>query len=103
MSIGNLLRASVILLCWRWGWGGRWRGTRREGEMLGHQTKDIQTQRHHHGISLVVQWLRLHVYNAGGPGSITGRGARSHMLQLRVHIPQQRSQRSQSNHHEDLN
>ena len=52
--------------------GGRWRGGRREGEMLGHQTKDIQTQRHHHGTSLVVQWLRLHVHNAGGPGSITG-------------------------------
>ena len=103
--IGNLLRASVILLCWRWG-GGRWRGGRREGEILGYQTKDIQTQRHHHGSSLVVRWLRLHVHNAGGPCLITGQGARSHMPQLRVHTPQQRSQSSQiniqSNHHEDL-
>ncbi|TEA28867.1 hypothetical protein DBR06_SOUSAS4010084, partial [Sousa chinensis] len=29
--------------------------------------------------SLVVQWVRLHAPNAGGPGSIPGRGARSHM------------------------
>ncbi|TEA32400.1 hypothetical protein DBR06_SOUSAS4710025, partial [Sousa chinensis] len=38
--------------------------------------------------SLVVQWLRLHTPNAGGPGSIPGRRTRSHMLQLRVHMPQ---------------
>ena len=29
------------------------------------------------GISLVVQWLRLHAPNAGGPGSIPGQGTRS--------------------------
>ncbi|TEA31888.1 hypothetical protein DBR06_SOUSAS8310129, partial [Sousa chinensis] len=29
--------------------------------------------------SLVVQWLRLHAPNAGGPGSIPGQGTRSHM------------------------
>ena len=39
-------------------------------------------------ISLVVQWLRLHAANAGGLGSIPGQGTRSHMLQLRVHMPQ---------------
>ncbi|TEA23038.1 hypothetical protein DBR06_SOUSAS12510031, partial [Sousa chinensis] len=33
--------------------------------------------------SLVVQWLRLHTPNAGGPGSIPGQGTRSRMLQLR--------------------
>ena len=33
--------------------------------------------------SLVVQWLWLHAPNAGDPGSITGQGTRSHMLQLR--------------------
>ncbi|TEA36668.1 hypothetical protein DBR06_SOUSAS310070, partial [Sousa chinensis] len=38
--------------------------------------------------SLVVQWLRLHTPNAGGPGSIPGQGTRSHMLQLRVHMLQ---------------
>ena len=32
----------------------------------------------------VVQWPRLHVPNAGGPGSIPGQGTRSHRLQLRV-------------------
>ena len=33
--------------------------------------------------SLVVQCLRLHTPNAGGPSSIPGKGTRSHMLQLR--------------------
>ena len=31
------------------------------------------------GTSLMVQWVRLHAPNAGGPGSIPGRGTRSHM------------------------
>ena len=31
------------------------------------------------GTSLVVQWVRHHAPNAGGPGSIPGRGTRSHM------------------------
>ena len=35
-----------------------------------------------------VQELRLHTPSAGGPGLIPGQGARSHMLQLRVHMPQ---------------
>ena len=36
------------------------------------------------GTSLVVQWLRLHVPNSGGLGSIPGQGTRSHMLQLMI-------------------
>ena len=40
------------------------------------------------GTSLVVQRLRLHAPSAGGPGSIPGRGTRSHMPQLKVHMPQ---------------
>ena len=40
------------------------------------------------GTSLVVQWLRLHAPNAGGPGSIPGQGTRSHMLQLSVPVQQ---------------
>ena len=36
------------------------------------------------GTSLVVQWLRLQAPNAGGLGSMPGRGTRSHVLQLRV-------------------
>ncbi|TEA37616.1 hypothetical protein DBR06_SOUSAS5310046, partial [Sousa chinensis] len=35
--------------------------------------------------SLVVKWVRLHAPNAGGPGSIPGRGTRS------ACIPQPRS------------
>ena len=44
------------------------------------------------GTSLVVQGLRLHVPNAGGLGLISGQGTRSHMLQLRVHMLQQKLQ-----------
>ena len=44
------------------------------------------------GTSLVVQGLRLHAPNAGGLGLISGRGTRSHMLQLRVHMLQQKLQ-----------
>ena len=40
------------------------------------------------GASLVVQWLRLHVPNAEGPGSIPGQGTRSQMPQLRAGMPQ---------------
>ena len=32
-----------------------------------------------YGTSLVAQWIRLRAPNAGGPGSIPGQGARSHM------------------------
>ena len=42
------------------------------------------------GTSLVVQCLRLHAPKAGDPGSIPGQGTRSHMLQLRVCVLQQR-------------
>ena len=36
----------------------------------------------------VAQQLRLHAPNAGGLSSILGPGTRSHMLQLRVQMPQ---------------
>ena len=42
------------------------------------------------GTSLVVQWLRLHTPNSGGPGSIPGQGTRSRMPQLRAHMLQRR-------------
>ena len=32
----------------------------------------------------VVQWLRSHALNAGGPGSISGQETRSHMPQLKI-------------------
>ena len=44
------------------------------------------------GTSLVVQWVRLHAPNAGGPGSTLVRELDpTCMLQLRVHMPQLRS------------
>ena len=38
------------------------------------------------GASLSIQWLRLHVPNAGAPGLIPGPGTRFHMLQLKKEI-----------------
>ena len=35
-----------------------------------------------------IQWLRLHAPGAEGPGSISGRGIGSHMLQLKVCMSQ---------------
>ena len=39
------------------------------------------------GISLVVQWLRLHAPNVGGPDLIPGQGTRSHMPKVQIHMP----------------
>ena len=59
------------ILAWRIPWteepGGLW---------------SMESHRHTH------QWLRLCTPSAGGPGSIPGQGTRSHMLQLRVCMPQ---------------
>ena len=38
-----------------------------------------ETEEKNLGTSLVAQWLGLSAPNAGGPGSIPGRGTRSHM------------------------
>ena len=38
-------------------------------------------------ISLVDQWLRPRVPNAGAPDSTPGQETRSHMLQLSIHMP----------------
>ena len=46
------------------------------------------------GTSLVVQWLRLPTPNGGCLGSIPGQGTISHMPELRVHMPQLKSQHS---------
>ena len=40
------------------------------------------------GISLVVQWLRLHAPSVGGPGWMPPQGTRSHVPQLIVCVPQ---------------
>ena len=39
----------------------------------------------------MVQWLRLHAPNAGGPASIPGQGTRSRMRQLRARTRQLRA------------
>ncbi|TEA26220.1 hypothetical protein DBR06_SOUSAS37210009, partial [Sousa chinensis] len=47
------------------------------------------------GTSLVVQWIRLCAPTAGGPGSIPGRGNRSHRhAATKSYMPQLRSQRA---------
>ena len=40
----------------------------------------------------MVQWLTLCAPNAGGLGLIPGQGTRSHILQLKVHMPHWKSQ-----------
>ena len=40
------------------------------------------------GTALVVPWLRHRAPNAGGPGLIPGQGTRSHTLQVRIRMPQ---------------
>ena len=47
------------------------------------------------GTSLVVQWLKLHDPNAGGPGMIPGQGTRYCMPQLKIRMPEQRSHMQQ--------
>ena len=44
----------------------------------------ILKKKYSQGISLAVQWLRLHASSAWGPGLIPGQGNRSHMLQLKI-------------------
>ena len=50
--------------------------------------REIVSVKNHSETSLVVQWLRLCAPNTGGLGSIPSQGTRSHMLQLRVYMPQ---------------
>ena len=49
------------------------------------------------GTSLVVQWLRLQVPNAGSMGLIPRQEARSHMLQLKIPHAATETQYSQMN------
>ena len=41
-----------------------------------HKSEKLEfvTLKYKYGTSLVAQWLRLHAYNAGGTGSISGQG-----------------------------
>ena len=47
----------------------------------------------------MIQWLRLCIPSARGPGSIPGQGTRFHMPQLRAHMPQLKDPAC---HNEDL-
>ena len=47
--------------------------------------------------SLVVQWLKLHTPNAGGPGLIPGQETTSHTLQLKMPHATTKTQHSQIN------
>ena len=49
-----------------------------------HKTISYLIKKNVSGTSLVVQWLRLHAPNAGGPGLIPVQRARSHIPQPRV-------------------
>ena len=51
------------------------------------------------GTSLVVQWLRLRVPDAGGLGSIPGQGTSSHMPQLKILHAATKTHHSQINMH----
>ena len=46
-----------------------------------------RNKRSDEGISLVVQWLRLHAPNVGSPDLNPGQGTRSHMPKVRIHMP----------------
>ena len=48
---------------------------------------DYTTEKYVGGASLVVQWLSLCAPNTGALGLVPDQGARSHVLQLRVHKP----------------
>ena len=67
-------------------------GTHRQIPITGRQHEDTEI-----GTCLAVQWLRLHTPNAGCPGSIPGKGAISHMSQLKIPHTTNKTQTSQIN------
>ena len=68
---------------------GRKKG-RQEGEEGREEgrTPDCLHQNLSSGTSVMVQWLRLRVPNAGDPSLIPGQAPRSHVLQLKVSLAQ---------------
>ena len=52
---------------------------KREGAETREEKEEEKEKKQEEGTSLVVQWVRPHAPNAGGPGSIPGQGTRSHM------------------------
>ena len=83
--LAHSIESMTNLLPCRVQWGPR------TGSNIRRWYKDINTHQAfkcsisvHSGDSLVVQWLRVCAPNAGGPGSISGQGTRSRMLQLKI-------------------
>ena len=60
-----------------------------------HRVAESDTTERLNWTELMVQWLKLHAPNAGGPGSIPSQRTRSYIAQLRVHILQLRFQMPQ--------
>ena len=69
----NMQRTEIVIL-------GRGEHTRKSSEKKKYKGLFM-------GTSLVVQQLRCHAPNAGGPSSIPGQGTRSHMARLDVRMP----------------
>ena len=68
--------------------GGSAKWYNRSGGQFGSFLKSLT------GTSLVIQWLRLHAPNAGGPGCISSQGTRFHMPQLKDTTCHNKDQRS---------
>ena len=63
------------------------------------QSESSSLQREDSGTSLVVQWIRVCPFNAGGLGLIPSQGTRSHRPQLRVQMLQLKSPRATTKTH----
>ena len=51
----------------------------------------------------MVQWLRFHIPNAEGPGSIPGQETRSHVLQVKITCTATKTQKSQNKNKQNIN
>ena len=73
LEINTFHDQTVVLLAEKKGGVGKVQATNRTCTKCSPSTETFP------GTSLVAQWIRLHALNAGGPGSISGQGTRSHM------------------------
>ena len=85
-------RRNIIQIGWRWGGESPWGSKETWKKILGNiywafTMYQVWFKVYCVGTSLVVQWLKLHAPNAGGPGLTPGQGTRSHMPQLKsLHV-----------------
>ena len=85
LVLGPMIWSTLVYLLWAFE-KKLYRHTSVISWVCHHCNKAKITIKSHTGTSLVVQWLRLRVPNAGG--SIPGQGTRFCMLQLRAHMTQ---------------